>query len=156
MCQRRLVLVGDLKTRFWFYWSGNEWRKVLRTPKDQYKVEIRKLIQKAAFKYFTEIQVTHQKIKYSHYEALRIQTYLVDNSLSVEEIELLYILRFHCHKSKLNFKKLHKNALVNVVAWKSKIKSIHLQNVYILILWKEIFEMCHTVTFTGTPQNRNK
>ena len=85
--------------------------KISSTPKEQYKTEIKQLIQKAAFKYFTDIQSTHKKIKDIQYEALNIQTYLVDKSFSQKERKLLYLLRSHCHKSKFNFKKLFKNEI---------------------------------------------
>ena len=86
--------------------------KISRTAKEQYKTEIKQLIQKAAFKYFTDIQSTHKKIRNIQYEALNIQTYLVDKSFSQKERKLLYLLRLHCHKSKFNFKKLFKNEIL--------------------------------------------
>ena len=72
---------------------------LFKYTKRQNKVEIRKLIRKAASLYFTEIQATHQKTKDIHYEALKIQTYLVNKAFSTEERELIYILRSHCHKA---------------------------------------------------------
>jgi hypothetical protein len=113
--QKEECVKGDwfelLKQDFDFICVNMNEEKISSTPINQYKVEIKKLIQKAAFKYFTNIQATHQKIRDIQYEALKIQTYLVDKSFSSKERELLYILRSHCHKSKHNFKKLHRNAL---------------------------------------------
>ena len=59
MCQRWFEL---LKQHFDFIGVEMNEEKISSTPKDQYKVEIRQLIQRAAFKYFTEIQATHQNI----------------------------------------------------------------------------------------------
>ena len=73
--QKEECVKGDwfelLKQDFDFIGVNMNEEKISSTPKNQYKVEIKRLIQKAAFKYFTEIQATHQKIRDIKYEALK-------------------------------------------------------------------------------------
>ena len=109
MKQKEEGIKGDwfelLKQDFDFIGVNMNEEKNSRTPKNRLKVEIKRLIQKTAFKYFTKIRATHQKIRDIKYEALKIQTYLVDNFFSSKERELLYILRSQCHKSNITLKK---------------------------------------------------
>jgi hypothetical protein len=81
------------------------------TPKSQYKKHIKALINKAAFTYLNELKLTHKKLDKVTYSELKVQPYLVSNLLGNTEKTLLYSLRSHCHKSKFNFRKLHKNDL---------------------------------------------
>ena len=79
-------------------------------PKREYKLKIRGLVRKAALKYFLELKLTHRKLDLVQYDRLQIQPYLINSKLSNEEKSLLYCLRSHCHKSKINFKKMHRNS----------------------------------------------
>ena len=81
---------------------------IAATQKDQYKKEMKHLINIAAFKYFTQLKETHKKIKDLQYEKLSIQPYLVSKVFTKNEKELLYVLRSKCHRSKFNFKKFNK------------------------------------------------
>ena len=88
--------------------SMNE-QKIRNTSKDVYKKEIKVLINNAAFRYFMELKDQHKKLNNMKYEHLRIQAYLVSKKFNKSERQLLYSLRSNCHKSKYNFKKMHRN-----------------------------------------------
>ena len=87
---------------------------------------IKKLIQKAAFKYFLKEKERHSKLNEITYSELRIQPYLVDNRFTKEERDLMISLRSRCHDSKNNFKKLYKNDIYCRYGCKSIESQIHL------------------------------
>ena len=85
-------------------------RKKLKTLQKMYTRKKEKcLINKAAFKYFMELKGHHKKLDNIHYEHFKIQPYLVSKTFNINERQLLYSLRSNCHKSKYNFKKMHRN-----------------------------------------------
>ena len=84
---------------------------ILCTPKNEYKVKIKHLINKAAFKHLMTVKETHSKLNDITYSELKVQPYLTLDLLNNGQKELLYKLRSKCHESKLNFYKMHKNNL---------------------------------------------
>ena len=85
--------------------------EICHTPKNIYKVKIKDLISKAAFKHFLTIKETHSKLNDLSYSELKVQPYLTSNMITNEQKQLLYKLRSKCHESKMNFRKMHKNNL---------------------------------------------
>ena len=85
--------------------------EIASTPKEEYKKNIKMLVQKAAFKYFLKLKDGHKKLDGVKYDELKIQPYLINTQFNKKERELLYSLRSKCHKSKFNFKKMNRNNL---------------------------------------------
>lgn len=82
---------------------------IKRTPKEEYKNIILKLIKNAAYAYFMKLKETHKKLDNVEYKELKMQTYLGSKLLNNKEKKLLYLLRSRCYEVKSNFKKMHKN-----------------------------------------------
>ena len=102
------LLEGD------FRFIGIEMKEdeICSIPKSDYKVKIKALIRNAAFASFQEIKSKHKKLDNISYPSFQIQPYITSSNFNNKERELLYLLRSHCYKSKINFKKLHRNDLV--------------------------------------------
>ena len=94
--------------------------------KSEYKVIIKELITKAAFKYYLKKKETHSKLDEISYSELKLQSYLKDKGFSKEERELMVSLRSRCHRSKVNFRKLHKNDLLCRYGCQSPESQIHI------------------------------
>ena len=113
MKQKRDRIKGDwidlLEKDFAFIGLDINEEEIRSIPRREYKLKIKALVKKAAFGYFLEIKLSHRKLDLVHYERLQIQPYLVNSKLNNKEKSLLYCLRSHCHKSKHNFKKMHRN-----------------------------------------------
>ena len=82
---------------------------IRRTPKEEYKQEIMKLIRISAFTYFMNCKETHSKLDPIHYEKFEVQKYLCSKSINNKYKKLLYLLCSRCFDAKSNFKKLFKN-----------------------------------------------
>ena len=100
-----------LKRDFQFIGIQMNEDEICATTKTDYKRRIKALIQKAALEYFNGVKLSHRKLDLVSYTQLKAQPYLVSSQLSNIEKDLLYSLRSHCHRSKLNFKKLHSSNL---------------------------------------------
>ena len=74
-------------------------------PKSDYKNKIKALIRNAAFGSFLETKSKHKKLDNISYPSFQIQPYLTSSKFNNKERELLYLLRSHCYKSKINLKK---------------------------------------------------
>ena len=98
-----------LKKDFLFIEKEIDENEIKSYSKNQYKLLIKGLIQKAAFKYFLKEKERHSKMNELSYSELRIQPYLIDNRFTKEERDLMVSLRSRCYDSKNNFKKLYKN-----------------------------------------------
>ena len=81
--------------------------EISATSKLNYKKKIKSLVQRASLRYLSEEKLKHRKLDLVNYTQLKVQPYLISSHLSNAETEIAYALRSHCHKSKLNFKKLH-------------------------------------------------
>ena len=73
---------------------------ISRTPKEDYKNVIMKLIKNAAFQYFNKLKETHKKLDQVEYKELKMQKYLGSKLLSNKEKKLLYLLRSRCYNVK--------------------------------------------------------
>ena len=69
---------------------------------------MKKLVNKAAYKYFLNLKETHSKLDEIVYSKFELQPYLTTEILTQKQKELLYLLRSKCHSSKMNFRKLHR------------------------------------------------
>ena len=111
--QKEKSVKGDwislLKSDFKFLNIDINEEIISATPKREYSKNIKKLINNAVFSYYLTLQQTHSKLSEVDYSELKIQPYLVSNSLNNEEKQLLYNMRSNCHSSKINFKKMYKN-----------------------------------------------
>ena len=111
--QKEKSIKGDwislLKSDFKFLNIDINEEIITATPKSEYSKNIKKLINNAVFSYYQTLQQTHSKLDEVDYSELKIQPYLVSNSLNNEEKQLLYNMRSNCHSSKINFKKMYKN-----------------------------------------------
>ena len=94
-----------------FQFIGIEMKEneISATPKSEYKLKIKALVNKAALNYYNELKLSHRKLDCVKYDKLQIQSYLTSSLLNNKEKSLLYCLRSHCHKSKQNFRKMHRN-----------------------------------------------
>ena len=52
-----------------------------------------------------------KKLKNLSYKKLSIQPYLTMNKFSLKEKQLLFSLRSHCYKAKINFRKMNRGDL---------------------------------------------
>jgi hypothetical protein len=85
--------------------------EIFSTPKSEYKIKMKYLINQAAFKYFLSVKETHSKLNDITYKKVQIQPYLITKKISNKNKQLGYKLRSKCHDSKMNFRKLHRNNL---------------------------------------------
>ena len=108
--QKRDNVKGDwirlLEKDFAFIGISMDEEEISTISKYEYKRKIKSLVQRAVLKYLNEEKLKHRKLDSIRYTELKIQPYL-SSQMSNAEKELAYALRSHCHKSKLNFKKLH-------------------------------------------------
>lgn len=113
MKQKEKSVKGDwislLRSDFKFLNIDMNEEIISATPKCEYSKNIKKLINNAVFSYYLTLQQTHSKLSEVDYSELKIQPYLVSNSLNNEEKQLLYNMRSNCHSLKMNFKKMYKN-----------------------------------------------
>ena len=79
--------------------------------KSEHKQKKKKLVQKAIFKFYMKEKEKLSKLEMLEYTSLQIQPYLITETMTTKEINLLYSLRSRCHESKLNFRKMNKNDL---------------------------------------------
>ena len=97
---------------------------IRKTPKEEYKKEIMKLIRTSAFTYCMNCKETHSKLDPIHYEKFEVQKYLCtyvhmyicSKLINNKHKKLLYLLRSRCFDAKYNFKKLFKK-LPKVQIW---------------------------------------
>ena len=87
-------------------------RYIANTPKSEYKIKIRKLVEKAAFDYMIKEKNGLSKFKDIKYESLKIQDYLKSEKFSPNEKNLLYALRSRSHSAKMNYKKINSSNLM--------------------------------------------
>ena len=99
------LLLEDFK----FVGKDMDEEAIKQTPKETYRIKVKKMVSKAAFKMYTENQNCLSKIRNLKYEQLCLQEYLKSDMFSTDERKLLVRLRSKCHNSKANFKQLHKN-----------------------------------------------
>ena len=97
-----------LKEDFTFIEYELNEEEIISTPKGIYKNKIKKLVNKAAYKYFLNLKETHSKLDEIVYSKFELQPYLTTKMLTQKQKELLYLLRSKCHSSKMNFRKLHR------------------------------------------------
>ena len=85
---------------------------IKNTPKDIYKLWVRKKVERAAFSNYLNLKEdSKKKLKDLHYEKLQIQPYLLSSQLTFKQKQLLYSLRSKCYPARMNFKKLNKGNL---------------------------------------------
>ena len=101
------LLLKDLK----FVGIELDEKEIKEMSKQEYKKKIKYLVEKAAFKYFTEEQKSHSKLESLKYEELKVQSYLTERRFSKNERKLLVLLRSRCFSAKVHFKKLFKENL---------------------------------------------
>ena len=78
--------------------------KIQNTNISVYKKHIKPCIRRAAFKYLSNLQANHSKVKHIRYQKLEIQKYMVSPIFSNEEVQLLHALRSRSTDCKENFK----------------------------------------------------
>ena len=115
-----------MKTDFLFIEKVINEDEIRSYSKSEYKAIIKKLIKKAALKYFLKKKETHSKLDDICYSELNLQSYLKDQRFSKEERELMVSLRSRCHKSKVNFRKLYKKDLLCRYGCQSPESQIHI------------------------------
>ena len=127
--QKEEYVKGDwyqlLKGDFQFIGQDINENEICSTPKSEYKIKIKSLINKAAFKYFQSVKETHSKLNDITYKKFQLQPYLSSQKLNNLNKELLYKLRSKCHESKMNFRKLHRNNLNCVFGCLSNEDQVH-------------------------------
>ena len=95
--------------------------EIKKIPKETYKKIVKNMVNRAAFKEYTEKKETHQKIQNLEYEQLELQPYLKSNEFSGQERKLLTLLRSRCHPARKNFKKMYQNQInCNLDAMKTR------------------------------------
>ena len=82
--------------------------EICAMTKTEYKIVVKKLVEKAAFTYFMQLKSKHSKINEVIYKELKIQPYLTSKLFNNNETSL----RSRCHESKLNFKNMYKQDLL--------------------------------------------
>ena len=85
--------------------------EIQSTPKSEYKIKIKKLVEKAAFEYMIKEQKGLSKIKDINYDSLKIQDYLTSPNFNPKERNLLYSLRSRAHPAKINYRKMNSSNL---------------------------------------------
>ena len=92
--QKEEYVKGDwyqlLKGDFQFIGQDINENEICSTPKSEYKIKIKSLINKAAFKYFLSVKETHSKLNDITYKKFQIQLYLIAQKLSNQNKQLLY------------------------------------------------------------------
>ena len=83
--------------------------EISATPKSEYKKLVKKLMNKAVFQYFLNINKSFSKINDATYTKFQIQPYLSTIEINNKEKDLLFNLQANCHSSKMSFKKMYKN-----------------------------------------------
>ena len=78
--------------------------KIQNTNIGVYKKHVKACIRRAAFKYLSNLQANHSKVKHIRYQKLEIQKYMVSPIFSNEEVQLLHALRSRSTDCKENFK----------------------------------------------------
>ena len=104
--QKEDPLKGDwyylLQKDFEFIGVEMNERDIRSTPKSEYRIRIRKLVEKAAFDYMIKEKNGLSKIRDIKHESLKIQDYLKSRLFNPKERNLLYALRSRSHQAKLN------------------------------------------------------
>ena len=79
--QKENSIKGDwynlLKKDFEFIGKDLDENEIASTPKEEYKKNIKILVQKAAFKYFLKLKDGHKKLDGAKYNELKIQPHLI-------------------------------------------------------------------------------
>ena len=79
--QKEEYVKGDwyqlLKSDFQFIGQDMNEDDIFSTPKSEYKIKMKYLINKAAFKYFLTVKETHSKLNDVTYKKFQIQPYLI-------------------------------------------------------------------------------
>ena len=84
-------------------------KKIANTTKNNYKKYIKNCIRNAAFKYLTDLQSTHSKVRELKYQNLETQKYMITPIFTNEEVSMLHALRSKTTKCKANFKFKYSN-----------------------------------------------
>ena len=85
---------------------------IQNTPKDIYKLWVRKKVKMAAFKnYLILKEDSKKKLKDLHYEKLEVQSYLQSSQISFAHKQVLYSLRSKCYPARMNLKRWIKGTL---------------------------------------------
>ena len=84
---------------------------VKNMTKNKFKKFVKNKIGRAAFKYLENLKITHSKIRDIKYSKLEIQTYILSDELSNEEINTLFAVRSRMTPVKRNFSKKFGNNL---------------------------------------------
>lgn len=113
--QKEDTLKGDwyelLKKDFEFIGEKIDEKMIASIPKSEYKARIKKLVEKAAFKYMITLKNGLSKIRDVRYDTLKIQEYLKSEIFNPKERNLLYSLRSRSHPAKLNYRELNSGNL---------------------------------------------
>ena len=81
-------------------------------PNYDYRKLVKQKVQKAAFLSYLELkEKSKKKMKHLEYKTFAIQPYITSEYFSLKQIKLLYSLRSHCYKVKMNSKKMHRGDL---------------------------------------------
>ena len=76
---------------------------------DSYKNHVKKLIEKAAFRYLNELKESHIKVKENKYKELEAQNYILSHQFSNKEKSTLFMLRSNTTRGiKNNFSSWYK------------------------------------------------
>ena len=114
--QKEDPLKGDwfniLKKDFEFIGIELNETDIINTPKSEYRIKIKKLVEKAAFDFMIKEKNGLSKIKNIKYESLKIQDYLKSEKFGPKERNLLYALRSRSHPAKMNYQKLNSSNLM--------------------------------------------
>ena len=65
---------------------------IVNMTEDSYKNHVKKLIEKAAFKYLNELKESHSKVKENKYKGLEAQTYILSHQFSNNKKSTLFML----------------------------------------------------------------
>ena len=79
-------------------------KKIANTTKNNYKKYIKNCIRNSAFKYLTDLQSTHSKVRELKYQNLETQKYMITPIFTTEEVSMFHALRSKTTKCKANFK----------------------------------------------------